>query len=175
MNTGSHETHPNKAQDVNSDPQGSEDHITNAALLQEQGKNMREITIQVYPGHNQAISLVTNSILTTDVTTFSTQVPAILTEGDVEDNETHYQVVTTSSVLNQAEGSAALDVLTSSSDFGRNVILTEQQQVLLSGMLVPGVTSNQAIHINMTQDGGACIDMDEIPQEDQVYKLTQYL
>lgn len=175
MNKGSHETHPNKAQDANSDPQGSEDQITNAALLQEQGKNMREITIQVYPGHNQAISLVTNSILTTDVTTFSTQVPAILTEGDVEDNETHYQVVTTSSVLNQAEGSAALDVLTSSSDFGRNVILTEQQQVLLSGMLVPGVTSNQAIHINMTQDGGACIDMDEMPQEDQVYKLTQYL
>ena len=161
MNKGSHETSANKAQDVNPDPQDSEDRISNEG-------NMREITIQVYPGHNQAISLVTNGILSTDVTTFSTQVPAILTEGDVEDNETHYQVVTTSSVLNQADGSAALDVLTSSSDFGRNVILTEQQQVLLSGMLVPGVTANQAIHINMTQDGGTCIDMDEIPQEDQV-------
>ena len=79
----------NKVPDANSDPQGSEDHITNAALLQEQGKNMREITIQVYPGHNQAISLVTNGILGTDVTTFSTQVPAILTEGDAEDSEAH--------------------------------------------------------------------------------------
>lgn len=166
MNKGSHETPPNKEQEINSDQQGCEDHIANAALLQEQGKNMREITIQVYPGHNQAISLVTNGILTTDVTTFSTQVPAILTEG-----ETHYQVVSTSSVLNQADGSAALDVLTSSSDFGRNVILTEQQQVLLSGMLVPGVTSNQAIHINMTQEGGACIEMAQIPQGDQVENL----
>ena len=44
---------------------------------------------------------------------------------------------------------AALDVLTSSADLTRNVILTDQQQVLLSGMLVPGVTGNQAIHINM--------------------------
>lgn len=168
MNKGSHEIPANEAQDVNTDPRGPEDHLSNAALLQEQGKNMREITIQVYPGHNQAISLVTNGILATDVTTFSTQVPAILTEGDAEDSEPQYQVVTTSSVLNQADGSAALDVLTSSSDFGRNVILTEQQQVLLSGMLVPGVTANQAIHINMTQEGGACIDMDAIPQEDQV-------
>ena len=168
INKGSHEADTNKEQHVNADQQGSDDHQTNAALLQEQSNNMREITIQVYPGHNQAISLVTNSILATDVSTFSTQVPAILTEGDVEDNETHYQVVTTSSVLNQADGSAALDVLTSSADFGRNVILTEQQQVLLSGMLVPGVTANQAIHINMTQDTGNCIDMDELSQDDQV-------
>ena len=133
---------------------------------------MREITIQVYPGpHNPTISLVNNAILTTDVSTFSTQVPAILTEGDAEDNETHYQVVTTSSVLNQADGNAALDVLTSSADFGRNVILTDQQQVLLSGMLVPGVTANQAIQINMAHDAGTCIDVNEMPQDNQVCKL----
>ena len=168
IDKGTHENTTNKEQRVNPDQQSSDNHLASAALLQEQGKNMREITIQVYPGHNQAISLVTNNILTTDVTSFSTQVPAILTEGDAEDSETHYQVVTTSSVLNQGDGSAALDVLTSSADFGRNVILTEQQQVLLSGMLVPGVTGNQAIHINMTQDAGSCMDMDEIPQEDQV-------
>ena len=53
-------------------------------------------------------------------------------------------------MLNHGDGStAALDVLTSSADLTRNVILTDQQQVLLSGMLVPGVTGNQAIHINM--------------------------
>lgn len=146
-------------------------HLENTALLQEQSKNSGEITIQVYP-NSQPISLVTSNILSTDVATFSTQVPAILTEGDAEDSEANYQAVTTTSVLNQGEGSSALDVLTSSAaDFSRNVILTDQQQVLLSGMLVPGVTANQAIHINMTRDTSTCIDVDEISQDEQVWTL----
>jgi len=140
--------------------------MENGTLLQEQSKHSGEITIQVYP-NSQGISLVTSNILSTDVATFSTQVPAILTEGDAEDSETHYQVVTTSSMLNQGDGSASLDVLTSSSDFGRNMILTQQQQVLLSGMLVPGVTTNQAIHINMTRDASTAIDVDELSQDEQ--------
>lgn len=73
-------------------------------------------------------------------------------------------------MLNQGDRSASLDVLTSSSDFGRNMILTEQQQVLLSGMLVPGVTTNQAIHINMTRDASTAIDVDELSQDEQVWK-----
>ena len=73
-------------------------------------------------------------------------------------------------MLNQGDGSAALDVLTSSADFSRNMILTEQQQVLLSGMLVPGVTANQAIHINMTHDANSCIGVDEMSQDEQVSK-----
>ena len=156
INKESHEVVSNQVQ-----------HLENGSLLQEQSKPPQEITIQVYP-NSQAISLVTTNILSADVATFSTQVPTILTEGDAEDSETHYQVVTTSSVLNQGDGSGALDVLTSSADFGRNVILTEQQQVLLSGMLVPGVTTNQAIHINMTQDASTCMDVDEISQDEQV-------
>lgn len=166
----SHDISLKEAQHENQDQPTSEVPLQNATLLQEQNKNnLREITIQVYPGHNSTISLVNNAILTTDVGTFSTHVPAILTEGDAEDSETHYQVVTTSSaMLNQADGNSALDVLTSSADFGRNVILTEQQQVLLSGMLVPGVTANQAIQINMSHDANTCIDVNEIAQDNQV-------
>lgn len=165
----SHDIALKEAQHENQDQPTSEVPLENATLLQEQNKNnLREITIQVYPGHNSTISLVNNAILTTDVGTFSTHVPAILTEGDAEDSETHYQVVTTSSaMLNQADGNSALDVLTSSADFGRNVILTEQQQVLLSGMLVPGVTANQAIQINMSHDANTCIDVNEIAQDNQ--------
>jgi len=65
--------------------------LENDTLLQEQSNHSGEITIQVYP-NSQGISLVTSNILSTDVATFSTQVPAILTEGDAEDSETHYQV-----------------------------------------------------------------------------------
>ena len=74
----------------------------------------------------------------------------------------------TQDMRNRAVADIMLNERLITSDFGRNVILTEQQQVLLSGMLVPGVTANQAIHINMTQEGGACVDMNGIPQEDQV-------
>ena len=192
MNKEPHEVVPNQAEDLES-----------AALIQEQSKTSgQEIKIQIYP-NNQGISLVTRNILSTDVASFSSQVPAILTEGDAEDSETHYQVinvdpavfipqtigchhpetklkfisfiyccqvVTTSSMLNQGDGSASLDALTSSTDFSRNMILTEQQQVLLSGMLVPGVTANQAVHINMTHDTSACIDVDEMSQDGQVWK-----
>ena len=146
-------------------------HVQNNTLLQEQNKPTQEITIQVYP-NSQAISLVTTSILSADVTSFPTQVPTFLTEGDAEASETHYQVVTTSSMLNHGDGStAALDVLTSSADLTRNVILTDQQQVLLSGMLVPGVTGNQAIHINMTRDGSSGMEVDETSQDEQVFEL----
>ena len=146
-------------------------HVENNTLLQEQNKPTQEITIQVYP-NSQAISLVTTSILSADVTSFPTQVPTFLTEGDAEAGETHYQVVTTSSMLNHGGGStAALDVLTSSADLTRNVILTDQQQVLLSGMLVPGVTGNQAIHINMTRDGSSGMEVDETSQDEQVFEL----
>ena len=134
-------------------------------------ENTQEITIQEYP-NSQVISLVTTSILSADVTSFPTQVPTFLTEGDAEASETHYQVVTTSSMLNHGDGStAALDVLTSSADLTRNVILTDQQQVLLSGMLVPGVTGNQAIHINMTRDGSSGMEVDETSQDEQVFEL----
>lgn len=73
-------------------------------------------------------------------------------------------------MLNQGDGSSPLDALTSSADFSRNIILTEQQQVLLSGMLIPGVTANQAIHINVTHDASTCIDAGELSQNDQVRK-----
>ena len=146
-------------------------HVENNTLLQEQNKPTQEITIQVYP-NSQAISLVTTSILSADVTSFPTQVPTFLTEGDAEASETHYQVVTTSSMLNHGDSStAALDVLTSSADLTRNVILTDQQQVLLSGMLVPGVTGNQAIHSNMTRDGSHGMEVDETSQDEQVFEL----
>ena len=145
--------------------------MENNTLLQEQNKSTQEITIQVYP-NSQAISLVTTSILSADVTSFPTQVPTFLTEGDAEVSEAHYQVVTTSSMLNHGDGSnAALDVLTSSADLTRNVILTDQQQVLLSGMLEPGVTGNQAIHSNMTRDGSHGMELDETSQDEQVFEL----
>ncbi|XP_073255988.1 uncharacterized protein [Porites lutea] len=71
-------------------------------------------------------------------------------------------------MLNHGDGStSALDVLISSADLTRNVILTDQQQVLLSGMLVPGVTGNQAIHINMTRDGSSGMEVDETSQDEQ--------
>lgn len=71
---------------------GQAQHLENAALLPDQSKSSgQEITIKVFPS-SQGISLVTGNILSTDVGTFSTQVPAILTEGDAEDSETHYQV-----------------------------------------------------------------------------------
>ena len=149
-------------------------HVENNTLLQEQNKPTQEITIQVYP-NSQAISLVTTSILSAGVTSFPTQAPTFLTEGDAEASETSErvnQVVTTSSMLNHGDGgTAALDVLTSSADLTRNVILTDQQQVLLSGMLVPGVTGNQAIHINMTRDGSSGMEVDETSQDEQVFEL----
>ena len=65
-----------------------------ATLVQEKTKQAesQEIMIKVYP-NTQGISVVTSNILPADVTTFSTQVPAILTEGDAEDSEAHYQVI----------------------------------------------------------------------------------
>ena len=81
MNKEPHEVVPNQAEDLES-----------ATLIPEQSKTSgQEINIQIYPD-NQGISLVTRNILSTDVATFSSQVPAILTEGDAEDSETHYQV-----------------------------------------------------------------------------------
>ena len=57
-----------------------EQHMENNTLLQEQNKSTQEITIQVYP-NSQAISLVTTSILSADVTSFPTQVPTFLYRG----------------------------------------------------------------------------------------------
>ena len=84
---------------INKEPHGvvsgQAQHLEDAALLSDQSKNPgQEITIKVFPS-SQGISLVTGNILSTDVGAFSTQVPAILTEGDAEDSETHYQVNTT--------------------------------------------------------------------------------
>lgn len=138
-----------------------------STLVQEKTKQAesQEIMIKVYP-NTQGISVVTSNILPADVTTFSTQVPAILTEGDAEDSEAHYQVVTSGSMLNNGVGTASLDAMTSNVDFPRSVILS-QQQVLLSGMLVPGGVANQAIHINMPHDTNTCVDVNAISQHEQ--------
>jgi hypothetical protein len=119
------------------------------------------IPIQVYP-QTQGISLVTSSgILTADISTFSTQVPAILTEGDADDTEAavsfaeQFHVVTTSSVLagssqiqGQTPSNEMLSVMMSSGDFTKGVILTpDQQQALLGEMIAPGVGHGQTLHI----------------------------
>lgn len=113
--------------------------------------------MQVYP-QSQGISLVTtSSILSADITTFSSQVPTILTEGDAEDTDTQFHVITTSSVLthpgthlqSQAVTSDTLGVMATPVDFGRSGILSEQQQVLITGMMVGGATVDQAVQINL--------------------------
>lgn len=123
------------------------------------------IPIQVYP-QAQGISLVTSSgILTADISTFSTQVPAILTEGDADDTEAavsfaeQFHVVTTSSALSgnsqiqgQTPTNEMLSVMMSSGDFTKGVILTpDQQQALLGDMITPGVGQGQTLHITIPQ------------------------
>ena len=71
-------------------------------------------------------------------------------------------------MLNTGVGTASLDAMTSNVDFPRSVILS-QQQVLLSGMLVPGGVANQAIHINMPHDTNTCVDVNAISQHEQVW------
>lgn len=119
------------------------------------------IPIQVYPqGHG--ISLVTSSgILTADISTFSTQVPTILTEGDADDTEPstsfaeQFQVVTTSNILAgtshaQTHGSDMLSVMMSPNDLSKSVILTaEQQQAILGEVIAPGAGGAQTLHITI--------------------------
>ena len=166
------ETSP-KTQEINQSDL-PEDNLSNTILLSDQSKNTGGITIDVYP-QNEGISLVTsNNILTTNMATFSSHVPVILTEGDAEESHSHcgitdhFQVVTTTSVLSQSDSTGALDAMATSADFGRSVMLSEQQQVLLSGMLVPAVASGQAVPIKVTKDVATCMDVDESQQEDEV-------
>ena len=87
----------------------------------------------------------------------------------------YFQVVTSNSMLNTGDTSTCLDVMTSPVDFSRSVMLSEQQHVLLSGMLLPGGTANQAIHINVTQDTNSCVDVNAISQHEQVCKLVKFI
>lgn len=87
----------------------------------------------------------------------------------------YFQVVTSNSMLNTGDTTSCLDVMTSPVDFSRSVILSEQQHVLLSGMLLPGGTANQAIHINVTQDTNSCVDVNAISQHEQVCKLVKFI
>lgn len=143
-------------------------HLEEDASEQEQRKQAenQKIMIKVDP-NTQTISLVTGNILPTDVTTFSTEVPAILSQSGSQGSEAHYQVVTSNSMLNTGDTTTCLDVMTSPVDFSRSVMLSEQQHVLLSGMLLPGGTANQAIHINVTQDTNSCVDVNAISQHEQ--------
>lgn len=68
-------------------------HLEEDASEQEQRKQAenQKIMIKVDP-NTQTISLVTGNILPTDVTTFSTEVPAILSQSGSQGSEAHYQV-----------------------------------------------------------------------------------
>lgn len=99
-------------------------------------------------------------MLSTDITTFSTQVPSILTEGDEEDTDTQghlteqFHVVTTTNMLTQSGANlvaqaAPMDVIAVQSDFERTVVLQTPQQVLLTGMIVEGTNADQPVPIGL--------------------------
>ena len=151
------------------------------------------LTIQVFP---QNISLVSGSqVLTTDVAGFSSQVPAILTEGDAEESDSqsqgHFPAIPSSPVIITADTSlgphltstgdtvtivtpdssctttATLSVITHSTpevrtvanepltvmpsaDYHHGIVLTDQQSLLLSGIMVPeGVVNDSTLQINL--------------------------
>ena len=100
-------------------------------------------------------------MLSTDITTFSTQVPSILTEGDEEDTDAQghlteqLHVVTTSNILSQAVGShlvvqaAPVDAVATQCNFEQTSVLRAPQQVLIAGMIVDSGNADQPVSVAM--------------------------
>ncbi|XP_048581693.1 uncharacterized protein LOC5518743 isoform X2 [Nematostella vectensis] len=129
------------------------------------GKAGEGISIQVYP-QTQGISLVTSTgIQIAEMGSFSTHVPAILTEGDADESEIpstlteQFHVVTTSSALaSQTTAGESLGAMMQGGELGRGMVLTDHQQVLISGMIVPGMAPGQAVHISLPQTAQTVVD-----------------
>lgn len=114
------------------------------------------------------------------MSTFSTQVPAILTEGDADDTEAaanfaeQFHVVTTSNILTstcqgQTHSNDMLSVMMSPSDLSKSVILTaDQQQAILGEVIAPGVGGTQTLHITIPSVAASGCQANMAGQEDNL-------